>query len=1148
MIHVSPRGMVQPCAELSAVGHYTEFSSKDYAGPNCGKCFDSCRAEPQAPLTLRRVARALGDGVGAHGAAGRVARSRWGLRPRAPGRRGGGREAPGPAVAMAAPRAQPRRPPPRARRGRRSWCGSSASTSARPRATSRTSPSGSSPPCVASGFVLFALQSLRWHAVMRPLLGLRYAEAYRAQVVGFMFNQLLPMRGGDLLRVQYLGRRTGKSRAAILGTEVVDRWLDLLGADPDAPRPRAPVPTSPPGCTRPSGSSPASCAAWPSPSSCSPAAASAPRRPRASRASSTPSGRASRPSSRVASWSSPSRWRRSRGSGRRSSSGRSARGFGIHLGLGKAFCVLVGFNAAMVVPSPGALGTLESGRHRRARVVRRRPRDGVRLHHGVPPDADDPRHPRGHRHPGLPGRAPLRQASGPRVTAARRPGPQGPARAGARRPLRALSAASTPPTAPPAAASSTATPPTSTPASSRRCCGWSSPSSPRTTASSSPQPPAEAMLTRLHDDLYGAPPRSTGARSTSATARGRASSRSSACSTRAACRGRLFDPDAYPFLEGRPPGDRGPAPREVPRVPDGAVLRVLDLLLLQDGERVSYRDLEVEHVGGVYEDLLALRGRRRARGRPRAPAGRGAAALRRALHLAGDGRRSSSSARSPPCLGDAPTPDAILALRVCDPAMGSGAFLVEACRQLAAHLVRAWERAGAAPPHDADDDPLLHARRLVARRCLYGVDKNPLAVDLARLSLWLVTLARALPLSFVDHALRHGDSLVGLGPRASSPPPRSTGPTRPWTGCAPRATSCSRPPRRGRGPAAPKARARAPGRPRPPKPSRACSKAARRRRTRLSPRPCAPTRALPLGDRAPRGLRRGPRRLRRHRRQPALGLVRRAAPRSRSTRDLRELYTAHEPAFAGYRNLQGVFVHRAATLLAARRPPRARAAHLHVRPRRLRALAPRARRARRAATTSCPTSATAPSTACSSPPWPSSRRAGPRPSPRGGRPRGPSSASDLDADGARSSRRLGACPGSRPHLFGERGFQTHGRRPDHLHALPGPEAAVHDRPSAWAATCALPARARRGATATRRAFGGRLRSAASLPRGRRPDPPDRALPDGRPLDGGRSATRSSRASPTPPTAPHVLLAYLNAAPVRYLTTCATATRARACRR
>ena len=88
--------------------------------------------------------------------------------------------------------------------------------------------------CVGSGFVMLALQALRWHLVMKPLLGLTFGQAYRAQVVGFMFNAFLPARGGDLLRVQYLGRRTGKSRATILGTEVVDRWLDLWGWMPTA--------------------------------------------------------------------------------------------------------------------------------------------------------------------------------------------------------------------------------------------------------------------------------------------------------------------------------------------------------------------------------------------------------------------------------------------------------------------------------------------------------------------------------------------------------------------------------------------------------------------------------------------------------------------------------------------------------------------------------------------------------------------------------------------------------------------------------------------------------------------------------------------------------------------------------------------------
>ena len=94
--------------------------------------------------------------------------------------------------------------------------------------------------------------------------------------------------------------------------------------------------------------------------------------------------------------------------------------------------------------------------------------------------------------------------------------------------------------------------------------------------------------------------------------------------------------------------------------------------------------------------------------------------------------------------------------------MGSGAFLVEACRQLGDVLVKAWHLHDQVPRIPPDEDEVLHARRLIAQRCLYGVDKNAMAVDLAKLSLWLATLAKDHPFTFLDHALRHGDSLVGL--------------------------------------------------------------------------------------------------------------------------------------------------------------------------------------------------------------------------------------------------------------------------------------------------------------------------------------------------------------------------------------------------
>ncbi len=79
------------------------------------------------------------------------------------------------------------------------------------------------------GLVLMALQALRWWIVMRPVVELTYGQAYKAMMVGFFFNVLLPARGGDILRVQYLGKRTGISRAKLLGTEIVDFWSDKWG-------------------------------------------------------------------------------------------------------------------------------------------------------------------------------------------------------------------------------------------------------------------------------------------------------------------------------------------------------------------------------------------------------------------------------------------------------------------------------------------------------------------------------------------------------------------------------------------------------------------------------------------------------------------------------------------------------------------------------------------------------------------------------------------------------------------------------------------------------------------------------------------------------------------------------------------------------
>ncbi|WP_239646230.1 Eco57I restriction-modification methylase domain-containing protein [Nocardiopsis valliformis] len=119
--------------------------------------------------------------------------------------------------------------------------------------------------------------------------------------------------------------------------------------------------------------------------------------------------------------------------------------------------------------------------------------------------------------------------------------------------------------------------------------------------------------------------------------------------------------------------------------------------------------------------------------------------------------------------------DELLKLKVVDPAAGSGAFLVAATRYLGERVVEAWERdglpeelrwggegAGEGESSVELEDVRLYAKRRVAASCIYGVDRDDMAVELAKLSMWLETLARDKPFSFLDHALKSGDSLVGL--------------------------------------------------------------------------------------------------------------------------------------------------------------------------------------------------------------------------------------------------------------------------------------------------------------------------------------------------------------------------------------------------
>ncbi|MEV4315158.1 type IIL restriction-modification enzyme MmeI [Actinocrispum sp. NPDC049592] len=117
-------------------------------------------------------------------------------------------------------------------------------------------------------------------------------------------------------------------------------------------------------------------------------------------------------------------------------------------------------------------------------------------------------------------------------------------------------------------------------------------------------------------------------------------------------------------------------------------------------------------------------------------------------------------------------PNEILALKVADVAMGSGAFLVSAAHYLADRLVESWIYDGdeaallsqiSRVTGEVDDDPVvIRARRQVIERCLYGVDINPAAVEITKVSLWLISLDPELPFTFLDDRLKAGDSLLGI--------------------------------------------------------------------------------------------------------------------------------------------------------------------------------------------------------------------------------------------------------------------------------------------------------------------------------------------------------------------------------------------------
>ena len=163
---------------------------------------------------------------------------------------------------------------------------------------------------------------------------------------------------------------------------------------------------------------------------------------------------------------------------------------------------------------------------------------------------------------------------------------------------------------------------------------------------------------------------------------------------------------------------------------------------------------------------------------------RAAAEHRHPLHAAVPGRAGRRGALEPLIYSPGPlqtadetsgarSSDEMLQLKVADIAMGSAAFLVAACRYLGDGLVEAWAREGddRAPDacattrcrRDAEEDPVVvEARRQIIEHCLYGVDINPMAVEMAKLSLWLVSMDPHRPFTFLDDRLVAGDSLLGV--------------------------------------------------------------------------------------------------------------------------------------------------------------------------------------------------------------------------------------------------------------------------------------------------------------------------------------------------------------------------------------------------
>ena len=213
--------------------------------------------------------------------------------------------------------------------------------------------------------------------------------------------------------------------------------------------------------------------------------------------------------------------------------------------------------------------------------------------------------------------------------------------------------------------------------------------------------------------------------------------------------GGLFNPDRHAFLEDS-------------KIGNDVLANVINILTrTTERERITYQDLAIQHLGNIYEGLLEYE--------PSVEGVFGKVQLIRKK----DKRKTSGSyytsdaivrsmvenALDPLCKRK--TFEEILRIKVLDPAMGSGHFLVGVIDHLALELATHPD----APPSMVtgdDDTEIAYWRRRVVENCIYGVDSNPMAVELAKVSLWLHTVAKGEPLSFLDHHIRCGNSLIGV--------------------------------------------------------------------------------------------------------------------------------------------------------------------------------------------------------------------------------------------------------------------------------------------------------------------------------------------------------------------------------------------------